>query len=113
MKQTIVITGASSGFGELTVHRLAKAGHIVYPSMRETDGRNAPQVEAAKRFTAENELDLHTLELHVSSPDDLLLIALFEILHIRDQRLQVIRRKIDRRHAAGVHFRGGMFKQFG
>jgi NAD(P)-dependent dehydrogenase (short-subunit alcohol dehydrogenase family) len=54
MKKVIVITGASSGFGELTAHELAKAGHVVYASMRETTGRNLAQVEAAKKFAAEN-----------------------------------------------------------
>jgi NAD(P)-dependent dehydrogenase (short-subunit alcohol dehydrogenase family) len=67
MKQVIVITGASSGFGELTAHALAKAGHIVYASMRETKGRNAPQVDAAKKFAAENKVDLRTIELDVAS----------------------------------------------
>ena len=47
MKKVMVITGASSGFGRLSAHALAKAGHTVYASMRDTDGRNAPQVEAA------------------------------------------------------------------
>ena len=41
MKQVIVITGASSGFGRLSANALAKAGHTVYASMRETTGRNA------------------------------------------------------------------------
>ena len=67
MKQVIVITGASSGFGELTAHELAMAGHIVYASMRETKGRNAPQVDAAKKFAAENKVDLRTIELDVSA----------------------------------------------
>src|SRR5580704_17873309 len=69
MKQVIVITGASSGFGELTAHELAKAGHVVYASMRETKGRNAPQVEAAKKFAAENKVDLRTIELDVASQE--------------------------------------------
>jgi NAD(P)-dependent dehydrogenase (short-subunit alcohol dehydrogenase family) len=30
MKQIIVITGASSGFGRMASRKLAKAGHIVY-----------------------------------------------------------------------------------
>src|SRR5438093_6744720 len=67
MKKVIVITGASSGFGELTAHALAKADHIVYAGMRETKGRNAPQVDAAKKFAAENEVDLRTIELDVAS----------------------------------------------
>jgi len=69
MKQVIVITGASSGFGELTARELAKAGHIVYASMRETKGRNAAQVEAAKRFAAENKVDLRTIEMDVASQE--------------------------------------------
>jgi NAD(P)-dependent dehydrogenase (short-subunit alcohol dehydrogenase family) len=69
MKKIIVITGASSGFGELTAHELAKAGHIVYASMRETTGRNAPQVETAKKFAAENKVDLRTIELDVASQE--------------------------------------------
>ncbi len=69
MKQVIVITGASSGFGELTAHELAKAGHVVYASMRETTGRNVPQVEAAKKFAAENKVDLRTIELDVASQE--------------------------------------------
>jgi len=67
MKKVIVITGASSGFGELTARALAKAGHIVYASMREINGRNAPQVDAAAKFSKENKVDLRTIELDVAS----------------------------------------------
>jgi NAD(P)-dependent dehydrogenase (short-subunit alcohol dehydrogenase family) len=66
-KQIIVITGASSGFGALTARALAKAGHTVYASMRETEGRNKPQVEAVAVFSKENSIDLKTVELDVAS----------------------------------------------
>jgi NAD(P)-dependent dehydrogenase (short-subunit alcohol dehydrogenase family) len=67
MKCVILITGASSGFGALTARRLAEAGHIVYASMRDTAGRNAKQVAAARQFAAEKNVDLRTAELDVTS----------------------------------------------
>ena len=66
MKKVIVITGASSGFGRLSANALAKAGHTVYASMRDTLGRNAPQVEAAAKFAKENNVDLRAIELNVA-----------------------------------------------
>jgi NAD(P)-dependent dehydrogenase (short-subunit alcohol dehydrogenase family) len=63
----IVITGASSGFGALTARALAKAGHTVYAGMRDTTGRNARQVEEAKKFAKDNNVDLRTIELDVAS----------------------------------------------
>jgi NAD(P)-dependent dehydrogenase (short-subunit alcohol dehydrogenase family) len=44
METVIVITGALGGFGRLTANALAKAGHTVYASMRETNSRNAAAV---------------------------------------------------------------------
>src|SRR3981189_3024423 len=67
MKQVIVITGASSGFGALTARALAHAGHIVYASMRETTGRNASQVAEVARYAAEHSVDLRAVELDVAS----------------------------------------------
>ncbi len=69
MKQVIVITGASSGFGALAARALAHAGHTVYASMRETLGRNAPQVAEVARYAAEHGVDLRTVELDVAGND--------------------------------------------
>jgi NAD(P)-dependent dehydrogenase (short-subunit alcohol dehydrogenase family) len=67
MKQVIVITGASSGFGRLSANALAKAGHTVYASMRDTAGRNAPQVADVERYAGDNKVDLRAIELDVNS----------------------------------------------
>jgi NAD(P)-dependent dehydrogenase (short-subunit alcohol dehydrogenase family) len=67
MRQVIVITGGSSGFGRLTANALAKAGHIVYASMRETTGRNAAVVADVEKFARDNRVDLRAIELDVGS----------------------------------------------
>ena len=67
MKQVIVVTGASSGFGGLAARALATAGHIVYAGMRDTSGRNAPQAAQAREYAAKNHVDLRALELDVVS----------------------------------------------
>lgn len=67
MKKVIVVTGASSGFGALAARALARAGHVVYASMRDTSGRNKGQVQEAAKFAADNKADLRTVELDVLS----------------------------------------------
>ena len=62
-KQVILITGAGSGFGRLTAEALARAGHTVYASMRNTAERGAEFADYAK----EHGVDLRTVELDVSS----------------------------------------------
>ena len=66
-KQVILVTGASSGFGLMTARALAQAGHTVYASMRETEGRNAPRVAEAAAWSKADGFDLRTVELDVQS----------------------------------------------
>jgi NADP-dependent 3-hydroxy acid dehydrogenase YdfG len=42
MAKTILITGASSGFGRLTAETLANSGHRVFAGFRSTDGAKKP-----------------------------------------------------------------------
>jgi len=69
MSKTILITGASSGFGRLTAEALATAGYTVYASMRHTTGRNAAVVEQMQAYSREHGVDLRAIELDVQSQD--------------------------------------------
>jgi NAD(P)-dependent dehydrogenase (short-subunit alcohol dehydrogenase family) len=69
MTKTILISGASSGFGALTARMLADAGHTVYAGMRDVTGRNAEAAKAAADYSTEQGVDLRSVELDVSSED--------------------------------------------
>jgi NADP-dependent 3-hydroxy acid dehydrogenase YdfG len=60
MSKTILITGASSGFGRDTAETLFRAGHTVYASMRAAQGKNREAAEALRK------LGIKTVELDVS-----------------------------------------------
>jgi NAD(P)-dependent dehydrogenase (short-subunit alcohol dehydrogenase family) len=60
MSKTILITGASSGFGRDTAETLFRDGHTVYASMRSAQGKNREAAEALRK------LGIKTVELDVS-----------------------------------------------
>ncbi|MEU4173336.1 SDR family oxidoreductase [Streptomyces sp. NPDC026665] len=66
MARTIIITGASSGFGAMTARALADAGHTVFAGMRGTTGRNAPAVADAEAYASKNGVHLFPVEMDVS-----------------------------------------------
>ena len=67
VKNVIVVTGTSSGFGALAARALAAAGRTVYAGMRDTKGRNAAQVAQADEYARKNGVDLRALEMDVQS----------------------------------------------
>lgn len=70
MKKSIVlVTGASTGIGRLTAKSLALAGHLVYASMRDIAGRNAPKVRELRDWSFANEVDVRVVELDVLSQE--------------------------------------------
>jgi NAD(P)-dependent dehydrogenase (short-subunit alcohol dehydrogenase family) len=60
MSKTILITGASSGFGRDTAETLHRAGHTVYASMRGVQGKNRQAAAALRK------LGVKTVEVDVS-----------------------------------------------
>ena len=60
MSKTILITGASTGFGRDTAETLARAGHRVFASMRDPEIKNRPHADALRAQ------DIEIIELDVT-----------------------------------------------
>jgi NAD(P)-dependent dehydrogenase (short-subunit alcohol dehydrogenase family) len=63
----ILITGASTGIGNLTAKALAADGHTVYASMRDPAGRNAAHTQELLDRARGDEVDLRVIGLDVQS----------------------------------------------
>lgn len=69
MTATVLITGASTGFGRDAAERLARRGHHVFATMRDVAGRNAAHRTALEQMAAAEKLVLRVLELDVTDED--------------------------------------------
>jgi NADP-dependent 3-hydroxy acid dehydrogenase YdfG len=82
MSKTILITGASTGFGRDTAETLARAGHTVFASMRDPQTKNRKHAETLRKQSIE------VVELDVTN-DDSVDQALEEVL-ARARRIDVL-----------------------
>ncbi|GAB3243030.1 SDR family oxidoreductase [Kineosporia babensis] len=64
--RTVLITGASSGFGRLTTETLARRGHRVFAGLRDLEGRNQPAAAELRALAQAEQLDLQVLEIDVT-----------------------------------------------
>lgn len=64
--KVILVSGASSGFGAMTVRALADAKHVVYAGMRDLGGRNAQAAATARRYADQHGVTLRPVEMDVS-----------------------------------------------
>lgn len=71
MALTVLVTGASSGFGQMIARDLATAGHAVYASMRGTNGKNADRVKDNTAFAADHGVDLRSIDLDVQDEESI------------------------------------------
>lgn len=64
-QQTILVTGSSSGFGRCISQTLARQGHRVWATMRQTTGKNALAAQTLQQWAQAENLALQVLELDV------------------------------------------------
>jgi NAD(P)-dependent dehydrogenase (short-subunit alcohol dehydrogenase family) len=69
VSKTILISGASSGFGALAARALADAGHAVYAGLRNTTGRNAAAAAEVAQYPTKHSVELRPVELDVKSDE--------------------------------------------
>jgi NAD(P)-dependent dehydrogenase (short-subunit alcohol dehydrogenase family) len=66
-KKIVLVTGASTGFGRDMAKTLARAGHSVFASMRDTEGKNREHAMTLRGLASTENLTIVPLNLDVTS----------------------------------------------
>jgi NAD(P)-dependent dehydrogenase (short-subunit alcohol dehydrogenase family) len=66
-RKVVLVTGASSGFGAMSVRALADANHVVYAGMRDVSDRNRVAAAAAGAYADERGVELRVVEMEVTN----------------------------------------------
>ncbi len=88
MKKVVLITGSSTGFGRATAELLARHGHTVFATMRDTANRNSRHREALESLAVQEKLPIHVVEMDVSA--DASVLAATEQILKRAGRIDVV-----------------------
>jgi NAD(P)-dependent dehydrogenase (short-subunit alcohol dehydrogenase family) len=65
-KQVVIVTGSSSGIGEVTALTLARNGYTVIASMRDIDGKNRNKKDQFELIKTKEMLELYVEEMDVT-----------------------------------------------
>ena len=85
----IILTGSSSGFGQLTAKVLASKGNQVFATMRNVKGKNSVAAQELITWGRENNTEIHVVELDVAS-DTSVTNAIKEITAISNDQIDVV-----------------------
>ncbi|MGA2549474.1 MAG: SDR family oxidoreductase [Burkholderiaceae bacterium] len=88
MSKTIIITGASSGFGALTARMLSDHGHTVYAGMRDVVDTDATAANDSELYAREHSVVLRPLAMDVTD-EEMVNAAVDRVIH-ETGRLDVI-----------------------
>ena len=81
-KLTVIVTGATSGFGALTAQALARSGYYVYAGILPTEQASPSTYDQARLFAQDNEVDLEPVQLDITS-DGSVILAVTGIIQAR------------------------------